>query len=63
MNFLNKPQAPEQSDELTKRIRLVRRDFSDLLFHFTRRTPDKPAMWVLERMLGVAGEAATHITT
>ena len=30
--------TPDQSKELAKRIRLVRRDVGDLLFHFTRST-------------------------
>lgn len=32
---------PEQSEELAKRIRLVRRDVGDLLFHFTRSIEPK----------------------
>lgn len=33
--------TPELSDELAKRIRLVRRDVGDLLFHFTRNIEPK----------------------
>ena len=36
---MTNPQMPEQSEEIRKRIRLVRRDMSDMLFHFTR-APD-----------------------
>jgi len=42
---------PEQSEELEKRIRLVRRDVSDLLFHFTRSTNGKSASSVLYEIL------------
>jgi hypothetical protein len=33
--------TPELSDELLKRIRIVRRDFGTLLFHFTRAPAEK----------------------
>lgn len=33
--------TPELSEELAKRIRLVRRDVGDMLFHFTRSIEPK----------------------
>ncbi|MEQ1543747.1 hypothetical protein [Methyloglobulus sp.] len=48
---MNTHATPEQSEELEKRIRLVRRDVSDLLFHFTRSTNDSPANSVLHAIL------------
>ena len=43
--------TPEQSKELEKRIRLVRRDMSDLLFHFTRGADGKSASSILDLIL------------
>jgi hypothetical protein len=49
---MNTHATPKQSEELAKRICLVRRDMSNLLFHFTRRTPDnESASSVLHKIL------------
>ena len=41
------PSTPEQSEELARRIWMVRRDIGGLLFHFTR-TPPHPVEFELE---------------
>lgn len=48
---LNKPKTPHLSDELIKRIRLVRRDFGNLLFHFTHSSNKESASAVLRKIL------------
>jgi hypothetical protein len=48
---MNTHETPEQSEELEKRIRLVRRDVSNLLFHFTRSTDQDDAFSVLCKIL------------
>ena len=46
------PTSNQSKEELAKRISLVRRDMSDLLFHFTRSTPDgRTASSVLNKIL------------
>jgi hypothetical protein len=56
MNIHN---TPELSDNLSKRIRLVRRDMGSLLFHFTRRPPESWVNVLLDdhRSLGIIGSA------
>jgi len=44
-------ETPNQSKELEKRIRIVRRDMTDLLFHFTRGTEDASASSILNLIL------------
>jgi hypothetical protein len=41
----------KSKEELATRIKIVRRDMSDLLFHFTRRTDNKSARDVLNNIL------------
>lgn len=41
----------KSKEELAKRISLVRRDMSSLLFHFTRRTENESASSVLDKIL------------
>ena len=43
--------TPDLAEDLAKRIRLVRRDMSSLLFHFTRASAEASAMTVLDRIL------------
>ncbi|MEI7869981.1 MAG: hypothetical protein WCI11_18995 [Candidatus Methylumidiphilus sp.] len=45
------PQTPELDEELARRIRLVRRDMSSLLFHFTRASGEDKAATVLNKIL------------
>jgi len=45
------PTPNQAKEELAKRISLVRRDMSDLLFHFTKSTADESANSVLEKIL------------
>ncbi|MBN1567225.1 MAG: hypothetical protein JXA73_05235 [Acidobacteria bacterium] len=40
--------APELNPELLKRIKLVRRDLGNLLFHFTRSTNEGSVKWTTE---------------
>src|SRR5438477_12244961 len=47
---MSSPNAPDLSQELARRIRLVRRDISNLLFHFTR-TPTSDRVEVGESVV------------
>lgn len=49
---MTEPQMPDLDDDLATRIRLVRRDMSSLLFHFTRGANGMPAGHVLKKILG-----------
>jgi len=58
--------TPELSDELLKRIRIVRRDFGNLLFHFTRAPTERFIEVVFEKgdkmtMTGSAGAVLKKI--
>ena len=46
-----KPRTPDLEGELASRIRLVRRDMSSLLFHFTRSSGGESALSILRRIL------------
>lgn len=56
---MNIHKTPDLSDNLSKRIRLVRRDMGSLLFHFTRKPKESFIKVVLEnnRTLGMTGDA------
>ena len=45
------PQTPDLDKELAKRIQLVRRDMSNLLFHFTRASGEYNAATILKNIL------------
>ncbi len=48
---MRKSKTPKLPDELFKRIRLVRRDFGSLLFHFTRSSNKRAAIDVIRKIL------------